>query len=89
MVDFHPGYSIGAVTAPLHSLNHQLKMIAKQLGTLSELHGALAAQVSISGGERWISANGLLTQIAELTMQQGNIVETLRQLEGMPVSGIH
>ena len=47
MVDFHPGYSIGAVTLPLHSLNQQLKMIAKQLGTLSELHGALATQVSI------------------------------------------
>jgi hypothetical protein len=49
MVDFHPGYNIGAVTVPLHSLNQQLKMIAKQLGSLSELHGALAAQVSILG----------------------------------------
>lgn len=48
MVDFHQGYNLGAVTVPLHSLNLQLKMIAKQLASLSELHGALAAQVSVS-----------------------------------------
>ncbi|KAJ9123946.1 hypothetical protein QFC22_000737 [Naganishia vaughanmartiniae] len=46
MLDFHPGYSIGTLTVPLTSLNAQLKTIAKQLGNLADLQGALAAQIS-------------------------------------------
>jgi hypothetical protein len=67
MLDFHPGYSIGTLTVPLTSLNAQLKTIAKQLGNLADLQGALAAQISELSRQQG-SLVETLRQLEEMTV---------------------